>query len=224
MLKIKDYGKIIIFAVFAVNISGCATSPIISAAKTQAAPFIYHNLQKGQTLWAISRIYSVSLDELIKINQITDTANLEIGQLILIPRMRKIEVADAEMPTENFIWPIKGKILATFGQIFDNMVNKGLNIQPQDQAQVLASRSGKVVFCSNNLKGFGKIIIIDHGDGFLTIYARNSEITVNAGDSIEKGRPIAKIGAKTKHKKTAYLHFEIRKGHIPQNPYFYLVR
>lgn len=204
--------SIITLALSALSFAGCATMSTVTT-----APFIYHELKKGQTLWALSHIYGAPLEEITRINQIRDASNLETGQLIMIPRTQKEQPAASGtgMTNEEFIWPVKGKILATFGQIFDNMINKGLDIQPRDGALVFASRSGKVVFQNNNLRGFGKTIIIDHGDGFLTVYARNSEIMVNPGDYIQKGSPIAKI-------KNTYLHFEIRKGHIAQNPEFYL--
>jgi murein DD-endopeptidase MepM/ murein hydrolase activator NlpD len=79
-----------------------------------------------------------------------------------------------------------------------------------------------VVFSSDNLKRFSKTIIIDHGDGFSTVYARNAQILVKPGESVQRGTLIAKVGSNSMRDKNTYLHFEIRKSHIPKNPYFYL--
>ncbi|MBM3252459.1 MAG: M23 family metallopeptidase [Candidatus Omnitrophica bacterium] len=103
------------------------------------------------------------------------------------------------------------------------MINKGLNIQSYGNADIIASRSGKVVFYDNNFNDFGKTIIIEHSDGFSTVYARNSRVFIKVGDYVRKGTLIAKAGS-TARDKNVYLHFEIRKGHLPQNPYFYLPR
>jgi murein DD-endopeptidase MepM/ murein hydrolase activator NlpD len=124
---------------------------------------------------------------------------------------------------KDFIWPLKGKIIAVFGQSFNNMANKGINIQPYNDLDIKASRSGRIIFYADDFKNYGKTIIIDHGDGFSTVYARNAEIFVKIGDYVQQGSYIAKAGSSGRDK-NIYLHFQIRKGHIPQNPNFYLSR
>jgi murein DD-endopeptidase MepM/ murein hydrolase activator NlpD len=186
----------------------------------ETLPGFYHRAERGQTLWRISKIYDVGLEELIRLNHISDNSSIEIGQLIFIPYGRQKQ---STISIEDFIWPIKGQVISGFGGNYNNMMNKGINIRPFQTKEVVSSRSGKVVFYSPHLEGFGKTVIIDHGDGFLTVYARNSEVFVKTGDSVEKGVIIANVGRVGRDKNT-YLHFEIRKDHIPQNPYFYLTK
>lgn len=204
-------------------ISGCAGTPITPAYKPGiTTPGIYHRVVKGQTLWRISQIYNTDLDEIAKFNRISDAANIETGQLIFIPGGRKPQYAPkADYSSEEFIWPVKGRVISTFGQTFNNMINKGINIKPAGNSDVVASRNGKVVFYADNFESFGKTIIIDHSDGFSTVYARNQEVFIKAGDRVQKGTLIARAGSAGRDKDT-YLHFEIRKKHLPQNPYFYL--
>jgi len=177
-------------------------------------PGIYHRVEKSQTLWRISKIYNVELDEIAKINHISDTANIEVGQLIFIPNRQKQLSVPIRYSSDDFIWPMRGKVTTAFGQTSNNMINKGINIQPYNNLDVVAARSGRVIFYSDNFGYFGRTLIIDHGDGFSTVYARILEVFIKAGDSVQQGTIIAKTGS--------YLHFEIRKGHIPQNPIFYL--
>ncbi|MDD4894689.1 MAG: LysM peptidoglycan-binding domain-containing M23 family metallopeptidase [Candidatus Omnitrophica bacterium] len=185
-------------------------------------PGVYHQVEKGQTLWRISKAYNVDLDEIVRINHIPDAASIEPGQSIFIPSAKqKKQQLFAEASPEDFAWPLKGRVIAGFGQTFNDMINKGINIQKVNDQDVLASRSGKVAFYNNNFESFGKTIIIDHGDGFSTVYARNSEVFVKTGDYVQKRAVIARIGSLGRDR-NPYLHFEIRKGHIPQNPYFYL--
>ncbi len=210
--------------VFVLLLAGCASVPMV--VPTQQIPpkpgGVYHRVEKGETLWAISKRYSLDVDDLARINRIFDTTRVEIGQLIFIPE-NKNSLPIKVYVNDDFIWPLEGRVISGFGQSFNNMVNKGLNIQASGAKDVLASRGGKVVFYSDNFLSFGKTLIVDHHDGFLTVYAGASEILVKTGDDVLKGTLIARtyavnnaIGDKS------YLHFEIRKGHLAQNPYFYL--
>ncbi len=197
-------------------LSGCRTTPIVSSPATSGVPGIYHRVQKKETLWRISQMYNVELDDLAKINHITDASNIETGQLIFVPRRQKqLYVATTQNSFEDFSWPVRGKIVTSFGQVSGSMLNKGLNIKSYGASDVLASRAGRVVFCTNNFAGFGKTVIIDHGDGFLTVYSRSTDIFVKPGDKVSKGAVIARVGNND-------LHFEIRKGSIAQNPAFFL--
>ena len=94
-------------------------------------------------------------------------------------------------------------------------------IQPSGNLDVIASRNGRVVFLSENFGGFGKTLIVDHGDGLSTVYARNLAVFVKAGDNVQKGQLIARAGSAGRDK-NVYLHFEVRKGYVSQNPYYYL--
>jgi len=124
---------------------------------------------------------------------------------------------------EYFTWPVRGSILSPFGSKIDNVINKGIDIKVPEGSNVLAAGSGRVVYCDSHLKGFGKTIIIDHGEGLQTVYSYNSDILVNVGASVAKHETIAKAG-KTGRAKEPSLHFEVRKDGEPRNPIYYLPR
>lgn len=167
-------------------------------------------------------MYEIDLEELAQVNKITDATTIELGQQIFIPNRTKPQAqAPQYKDNDDFLWPLEGKVISSFGQIFDNMVNKGINIQPYSSLDVKASRSGKVVFLAVDLAGLGKTIIIEHSDGLFTVYSRNADTFVKIGDSVEKGFVIAKAG-KAGRDRGVYLHFEIRKGQLFQNPLYYL--
>ena len=217
------YYLILFFTVCFLNILGCASAPYIPPAvmPAQRIPGIYHRVEQGQTLWQISRMYNADLERIVNTNHISESAHIDKGQLIFIPDVQKPIFTKRYVYGEDFIWPLQGRAVAIFGQTFNNMVNKGINIQPAKSPDVIASRSGKVVFCADDFGSFGKTVIIDHGGGLSTVYARNSMLLVRVGDNVQKGTLIAKAGWAGKDK-LVYLHFEIRKGSIPQNPYHYL--
>lgn len=217
----KFYFMVLPFYFSLFTFIGCATAPYVKPITPPGMPGIYHRVEKGQTLWRISKLYNLDLEEIAKVNHILDTASIETGQLVFIPeRQSKVPMPD-RYSYEDFIWPIRGKIIATFGQTLNNMLNKGINIQPHNNLDVIAARSGRVIFYKDNFGYFGKTLIIDHGDGFSTVYARNSQVFIKVGDNVQKGDVIARAGFAGRDKNT-YLHFEIRKGHVPQNPFFYL--
>ena len=172
-------------------------------------------------------MYNVDLDELVRINRISDPTKIETGQLILIPRITNtLTVAQSTdkinlSSGEDFIWPLRGRVISRFGARYNDSVNEGLNIEAPFGSDIVAARSGLVSFYGEQLKALGKTIIIDHGDDFLTVYGRNSQVYVKAGDRVTQGQLIAKVGSAGRDK-TNFLHFEIRKGHTPKNPYYYL--
>jgi len=218
----KFYVVVLPFSFCLLNFIGCVTTPYTPATITPQIPGSYHRVERGQTLWRISKIYNVDLDEIARINRISDASGIEVGQLIFIPALKKQEYTTYKSSgSEDFIWPVRGRVITFFGQTFNNMVNKGINIHPLKSQDVVAAAGGRVVFYADNFQDFGKTIIIDHGNGFLTVYARNSQVFVKTGEVVQKGALIAKVGSSGRDKNT-YLHFQIRKGYVPVNPCFYL--
>ena len=204
------------FGFFILSFSGCAPAYYVEPSLAPlGVPGTYHRVVRGETLWRISKAYNADLGEIARVNHISDAASIEVGQSLFIPYGQTDKASPVKYSGDDFLWPLKGKITATFGQTFNNMINKGINIQSYSTSDVVASRSGKVTFFDEHFGGFGKTLIIDHGDGFSTVYAMNSQLFIKAGDYIQKGTAIAKA---------SNLHFEIRKGHLPQNPLFYLPR
>lgn len=213
--------------------SGCATplkSPHVGyrIPETKSVPRkgIYHQVKKGETLWRISKIYDVELEKIVEANNLDDATKIASGQKLFIPEvnsvMSKLEAINQRSNKSYFIWPIKGKVISFFGEKRqNNTINKGIDILAKENSEVLAANSGKVIFCSEKIKGFGKTIILQHDDDFYSLYANNAEILVKPGQYIQQGERIAKVG-KSQTTSDYILHFEIRKGHIPKNPFYFL--
>ena len=103
----------------------------------------------------------------------------------------------------------------------EKVKNKGVDIRAIEGSAVRASRAGKVVYCDSQLKGFGKTVILDHGNNYQTVYSYNRDILVKVGDVVEQNTVIAKVG-RTGRAREPSLHFEIRRNGEPQNPIYYL--
>ena len=214
-------------AIIAVSGMSCASRPVRST--TTPSPMTrpqgtYHKVQAKETLWRIAQAYNVDLDTLIQINRIPDAAKIDKGQLVFIPgAAQQLDIATS-LPTdmardEYFIWPVKGKTISYFGDMFEGKINKGINIQIKPQENVHAVRSGRVSFCGD-IKGYGKSIIIEHRDDLSSVYTNAIEILVAPKDYIMQGNVIARTLSGSG--RGDYLHFEIRKGNKPHNPLHFL--
>lgn len=136
---------------------------------------------------------------------------------------RRIATIPYVYKNERFVWPVRGSVIAGFGQMVAKTSNKGIDIKADVGEDVVASRSGRVVFCDDKMKGFGKTVILDHGNNLQTVYAYNSDILVRVGDVVRQREVIARAG-KTGRASEASLHFEIRKSGEAVNPMSYLTR
>ncbi|MBI5144364.1 MAG: peptidoglycan DD-metalloendopeptidase family protein [Candidatus Omnitrophica bacterium] len=217
--------KFLLLAILLLSLTGCATTPPATPMTgVQPVGGIYHKVQAGETLWRISKLYDIGLDRLVKANSIQDKSQLTKGELLFIPGIhKKKEIVEDSITNDSFLWPVSGTVVAFFGARVDKVRNKGIDIRASIGNKVMASRSGKVVFCDDRFKGYGRTVILDHGDSYQTVYAYNSEILVKVGDSVDRGRTIARVGS-TGRAKEPSLHFEIRKDGVPQNPFYYLPR
>ncbi len=191
-----------------------------AAPRTARVPGLYHKIRPRETLWRVSKMYGVDLETLARANNLADARKIYAGQLLFIPRADVTDFGrDAREKT--FVWPIKGKILSYYGSVKDGVKNKGIDINARHGEAVIAARSGKVSFLDENMKGFGKTLIIDHDDEYSTVYAYNSQLLVKAGQSVRRGTVIAKAG-QSGRAASPKLHFEIRKKHEPKNPLYFL--
>ncbi|MEO1206439.1 MAG: LysM peptidoglycan-binding domain-containing protein [Pseudomonadota bacterium] len=120
-------------------------------------------------------------------------------------------------------WPIRGKILSSFGQRNDGTHNDGVNIAAELGADVLAAEKGVVAYAGSELKGYGNLILIRHDNGWVTAYAHNDKLLVKRGDKVERGAVIAKAG-KSGQVDKPQVHFELRQGAKPVDPLPFLAR
>lgn len=219
--------KIVISIIFAMTLAGCATTTPTtpSAVAPLAAGSVRHTVMPGETLYGISRMYGVDLNALVRTNSLDEAGTIQKGQSLVIPiapsRTRKEFVPTYSADKDSFVWPVRGPVISLFGAKVGKVRNKGIDILIANGAAVHSSRAGKVVYCDSSLRGFGKTVILYHGDGYETVYAYNSDILVKTGDVVGQNAVIAKAG-KTGRTKEPTLHFEIRKNSRPQNPAYYL--
>jgi lipoprotein NlpD len=115
-----------------------------------------------------------------------------------------------------FIWPVKGKVIAGFAE----PRSKGIDIDGKLGDAVVASAAGRVTYVGNGIPGLGKLVVIKHDNGFITVYAHNRDILVKEQQRVAQGQKIAVLGATDADRPK--LHFQIRKGAAAVDPMRYL--
>lgn len=125
--------------------------------------------------------------------------------------------APADAANPEFRWPAHGRIILGFTA----GGNDGINIAVPEGTAVKAAEDGVVAYAGDELKGYGKLVLIRHPNGFVSAYANNQDIVVKRGDNVKRGQVIAKSG-QTGNVASPQLHFELRKGSTPVDPTQYL--
>ena len=116
-----------------------------------------------------------------------------------------------------FTWPVRGKVLSSFGPKGGGLHNDGINIAAPKGAAVKAAENGVVAYAGNEIRGYGNLLLIRHSGGWITAYAHADKLLVQRGDKVSKGQVIARVGH-TGNVVSPQLHFEIRKGKQAVNP------
>ena len=117
----------------------------------------------------------------------------------------------------DFAWPVDGHILVGYGPTGDGLYNDGLNIAAPMETPVRAAENGVVAYAGNEIRGFGKLLLIKHDGGLITAYGHNNDLLVRRGDVVRKGQVIARVGA-SGGVDVPQLHFEIRDGRRAIDP------
>jgi murein DD-endopeptidase MepM/ murein hydrolase activator NlpD len=133
---------------------------------------------------------------------------------LVVPKSAQSQLPAAALPPPlprgGFLWPVRGEILSSFGPNPGGLHNDGINIAAPRGTPIVAAQSGVVIFVGEEIEGFGKLLIIRHGDGWSTAYGHNDVILVGRGDKVARGAVIARVGS-TGDVPTPQLHFEIRR-------------
>ena len=120
-----------------------------------------------------------------------------------------------------FGWPLTGRILSPFGRGGEGERNNGLNISAVRGTPVLASADGVVLYAGDEIQVHGGLVLLSHGDGWITAYANMEDLQVTRGQRVERGQMIARAGD-TGQAEQPQLHFEIRRNRQPVDPALHL--
>lgn len=193
---------------------------------------IVHKVSRGDTVYTIANKYDTEAQNIVNypFNDFVDLDNftLAVGQVLVVPG----GVKPAEKKAAPVIRPVapqylagtsKGKfVFPSSGSITQNPVwyHMAIDIANKSAPDVYAAEAGTITLATCYQWGYGCHIIIDHGDGFQTLYAHLSSFYVTGG-SVSRGQAIGRMGS-TGRSTGTHLHFEVRSGGQLLNPWGYL--
>jgi len=220
-----------------------AKTPPPAAGVAQSVREGFYTVKRGDTLYSIALEHGADYREVAQWNSLDDPTRLRVGQVLRVkpppepsvqigsgPVAGRVESRPLEgqkpappaVPSQareepkleiaplQFMWPAKGKLLAGFAE----PRQKGIDIEGRTGDPVIAAAAGRVTYVGSGIPGLGKLVVIKHDQGYITVYAHNREILVKEQQAVARGQRIAELGEK--------LHFQIRKGAAAVDPLLYL--
>lgn len=139
------------------------------------------------------------------------------------PRKRAPVAVPPPGKGRKFAWPLRGRVIASFGPHGGGLHNDGINIAARKGAPIRAAAEGTVAYAGNELQGFGNLLLIRHSGGWMTAYGHAAKLTVRRGQRVRRGQTIGRVGS-SGNVSSPQLHFEIRRGEAVVNPARYLSR
>jgi murein DD-endopeptidase MepM/ murein hydrolase activator NlpD len=201
---------------------------------------VFYIAREGETLAHIAAQHQVPVEDLAEINGLEGSTPLREGQIVFVlapqpgvalgpgppPEAPVPELPEPDQePTPEgdrpLIWPLETVVVSSaFGKRWGRL-HEGIDLAAPTGTPVRAAGDGSVLYASDVLGGYGKMVVLQHPGDLLTAYAHNSALLVQMGDKVRRGQAIARVG-QTGRATAPHLHFEVRRGKVPQNPYRFL--
>ena len=213
-------------------IAGCAPATVKSRS-VSAPQGNYHVVKPGETLYRIAKSYDLAYEDLAGANDLRDPHRIFVGQKLRSPGreqpLRQTDTAVGSRPPEPaepaadggnvFLWPVSGSLNSGFGPRGSGF-HDGVDISAPEGTPIRAVEQGEVIY-SDQLRGYGNMVIIRHSGGIVSVYAHNQLNLVREGQQVGRGEIIGRVGS-TGRVTGPHLHFEIRKNNLAQDPLLYL--
>lgn len=191
---------------------------------------VLHEVKSGDTLEAIAKKYKADVNAIVALeaNGLTPPFTLTSGQRIMVPNGEKPYTpkvvygysgpipGNATRGSGTFGWPISGVLTQQYWT-----GHRAVDIGARLGSTVVAADNGYVVLVAYDEYGYGKHVMLNHGNGFETLYAHLSTILVSPGQSVRRGQPIG-LSGNTGRSTGPHLHFEVRYLGVQRNPLNYL--
>lgn len=201
------------------TLAACAAS-----SSSGPVPEGYYRVQSGDTLYRIGQRFGQSVHTLAAWNSLKDPTKIEVGQVLKVrPTGNRSQTGSREAravtvaPTNRLSlqWPVSDGS-ANIIERYNGSTNKGIDIAGRLGSPVRAAAAGKVLYAGEEVRGYGKMVLISHNSSTITAYAHNDSFAVQKGQLVQAGQTIATMGSTDTDR--VKLHFEVRINGKAVNP------
>lgn len=196
----------------------------------------FYRVQRGDTLYRIGLRFNQNVNTLVRWNNLANANEIEVGQLIRVrkpasasgrptgvkppsgrvARESEVVMTGTAAPDIRLQWPVRGTVISRF----NGQTQKGIDIAGSRGTPVKAAAAGTVQYAGDELRGYGRLVLIKHSNSTMTAYAYNDSLKVRNGQSVQMGQTIATMG--DSGTTGVKLHFEVRVNSRAVNPLHYL--
>ena len=191
---------------------------------------IFYTVKKGDTLNAIAKKHGTQVESVMSAKGM-GSQSLKAGAELFLPGPKPITTVYALLGdpsfkgksklSRSFEWPLVGGITSGYGWRRHPFTKRrdfhtGIDIKGPTGRTIRAAKAGRVAY-SGWMGGYGRVVVIDHGKGYTTLYGHCSSLLVRQGQRVSTGQPIGKVGSSGRAT-GPHLHFEVRLNNKPGNP------
>ena len=196
-------------------------------------PGTWHVVVAGETSRTIAEQAGIPLEDFLEINGLKRGEALAPGRTLFIlgkpatpstaPETAptpSVSASPAPAPSKSTAplrWPVAApRLTSAFGTRWGKN-HEGIDMAAPIGTPVFAAAAGEVIYAGDQVRGYGNMIVIKHSSDLVTVYAHNSLLLVHTGDRVAVGQEIGRVGD-TGRATAPHLHFEVRRGEVPQDP------
>ena len=176
-----------------------------------------HVVKRGETGFGIAYQYGVPFADIALANSLDDKGTVRAGQRLIIPAVMPERAPAAAANQPYFSRPHDGAVLLGWRRRPDGAGHEGVDFAVTPGDMVRAAAGGTVLVADEDAERFGRLVVIDHGNGWQSAYGHLARITVAKGDTVTAGERIGLAGHAGDAERPE-LHFEIRHGGEPVDP------
>lgn len=189
-------------------------------------PARLHRVAAGEDFEDVARRYNVDLRSLALLNRMSEPYAVRAGDQVVLPSIardsatesapaetRPPPMPDTPMRAARFSWPVRGDVVTRFGAQPGGRRSDGVEINAHEGDAIGAAADGEVVYAGSDLAAYGTLILVRHGDGYVTAYGYARNTRVRPGQRVRQGETLGEVGARG-----GRLLFQVRRGTAAADP------
>lgn len=211
-------------------ISTIAVLAACAGNNTSSNRAVYYKVRPGDTLTQIAKRYGQNVNTLVAWNNLPNASQIEVGQVLRVRRHVASRNTATQQRQATAVTPINRLSLqwptdnasSSIIQRYNGTSSKGIDIAGTQGQQIRSAAAGTVIYVGEEVRGYGKLILISHNDYTITAYAHNDTLLVQKDQKVQAGQVIATMGSSDTD--SVKLHFEVRLNGKAVDPLPYLTR